>query len=163
MSRLLRLTLMLSGLVALHPIALDRVSAQDQFFDLNGVRIRYVDQGSGQPVVLLHGFGGSLESGWVETGVLPNLARDYRVIALDYRGHGQSDKPHDPKSYGRHMGQDVVRLLDHLNIARAHIVGHSLGAGITATLLTTHPDRFLTATLSGGAGRQQWTTQDAAA
>ena len=57
------------------------------------------------------------------------------------------------------MGQDVVRPLDHLNIARAHIVGHSPGAGITAQLLTTNPDRFLTATLSGAAGRQQWTPQ----
>ena len=61
------------------------------------------------------------------------------------------------------MGEDVVRLLDHLHIARAHIVGHSMGAGITAKLLTTNPDRFLTATLSGAAGRQQWTPQDAAA
>ena len=61
------------------------------------------------------------------------------------------------------MGQDVVRLLDHLNIARAHIVGHSMGAGITAQLLTTNPDRFLTATLSGSAGRQGWTSEAAAA
>jgi pimeloyl-ACP methyl ester carboxylesterase len=61
------------------------------------------------------------------------------------------------------MGQDVVRLLDHLHIARAHIVGHSMGAGITAKLLTTDPDRFLTATLSGSAGRQRWTPEDAAA
>jgi pimeloyl-ACP methyl ester carboxylesterase len=61
------------------------------------------------------------------------------------------------------MGQDVVRLLDHLNIARAHIVGHSMGAGITAILLTTNPDRFLTATLSGSAGRQGWTPEAAAA
>jgi pimeloyl-ACP methyl ester carboxylesterase len=163
MTRLWKWTLLLSSLFVLHLVAFDLVSAQDQFFDSNGVRIRYVDQGSGQPVVLLHGFGGSLDSSWVGTGVLPNLATDYRVIALDYRGHGQSDKPHDPKSYGPQLGQDVVRLLDHLHIARAHIVGHSLGAGITAQLLTTNPDRFLTATLSGGAGRQQWTTQDAAA
>jgi pimeloyl-ACP methyl ester carboxylesterase len=114
-------------------------------------------------VVLLHGFSGNLDGSWVETGVLPKLATDYRVIALDYRGHGQSDKPHDPKSYGIQLSQDVVRLLDHLHIARAHIVGHSMGAGITAQLLTTNPDRFLTATLSGAAGRQTWTTQDAAA
>jgi pimeloyl-ACP methyl ester carboxylesterase len=114
-------------------------------------------------VVLLHGFSGNLDASWVETGVLPNVATDYRVIALDYRGHGKSDKPHDPKSYGLQMGQDVVRLLDHLNIPRAHIVGHSLGAGITAKLLTTNPDRFLTATLSGAAGRQRWTPEDAAA
>jgi pimeloyl-ACP methyl ester carboxylesterase len=59
------------------------------------------------------------------------------------------------------MGQDVVRLLDHLNIARAHIVGHSMGAGITAKLLTTNPNRFLTATLSGSAGRQGWTPEAA--
>ena len=91
----------------------------------------------GQPVVLLHGFSGSLDTGWVETGVLPTLASDYRVIALDSRGHGKSDKPHDPQSYGLQMGQDVVRLLDHLHIARAHIVGHSMGAGITAKLLTS--------------------------
>ena len=163
MTRLFRLTLMLLVLVVLGHVALDCVAAQDQFFDSNGVRIRYVDQGSGPPVVLIHGFSGSLESGWVETGVLPNLATDYRVIALDCRGFGQSDKPHDPKSYGIEMSQDVVRLLDHLNIPRAHIVGHSMGAGITAQLLTTNPDRFLTATLSGAAGRQQWTPQDAAA
>jgi pimeloyl-ACP methyl ester carboxylesterase len=127
------------------------------------VRIRYIDQGSGPPVVLLHGFSGSLDSSWVETGVLPQLATDYRVIALDYRGHGKSDKPHDPQSYGIQLSQDVVRLLDHLHITRAHIVGHSMGAGITAQLLTTNPDRFLTATLSGSAGRQQWTPEDAAA
>jgi pimeloyl-ACP methyl ester carboxylesterase len=59
------------------------------------------------------------------------------------------------------MGQDAVRLLDHLNIARAHIVGHSMGAGITAKLLTTNPNRFLTATLSGSAGRQGWTPEAA--
>jgi pimeloyl-ACP methyl ester carboxylesterase len=163
MTRFLRLTLILLGLVALHLFALDRVSAQDQFFDSNGVRIRYVEQGSGPPVVLLHGFSGNLDSAWVETGVLPTLVTDYRVIAFDSRGNGKSDKPHDPKSYGLQMGQDVVRLLDHLHIARAHIVGHSLGAIITAKLLTTNPDRFLTATLSGAAGRQRWTPENAAA
>jgi pimeloyl-ACP methyl ester carboxylesterase len=162
MTRLLRLTLILSVIFALDLFALDLVAAQDQFFDSNGVRIRYVDQGSGQPVVLIHGYTGSI-AGWVETGVLPNLEKDYRVIALDCRGHGKSDKPHDPQSYGIQMGQDVVRLLDHLNIARAHIVGYSMGAGITAKLLTTNPDRFLTATLGGAAGRQNWTAQDEAA
>jgi pimeloyl-ACP methyl ester carboxylesterase len=114
MTRRLRLMVILLGLVALHLVALDRVSAQDQFFDSNGVRIRYVEQGSGPPVVLIHGFSGNLDA-------------------------------------------------DHLNIARAHIVGHSMGAGITAKLLTTNPDRFLTATLSGSAGRQRWTPEDAAA
>jgi len=162
MTRLLRLILMLSVIFALDLFVLGIVAAQDQFFDSDGVRIHYVDQGAGQPVVLVHGYTGSLTR-WVETGVLPNLARDYRVIALDCRGHGQSDKPHNPQSYGIQMGQDVVRLLDHLNISQAHIVGYSMGAGITAKLLTTHPDRFLTATLGGGTGRHNWTTQNEAA
>jgi len=85
MTRFLRLTLILSGFFTLHLLTPDLVSAQDQFFDSNGVRTRYVDQGSGPPVVLLHGFSGNLDSSWVETGVLPNLATNYRVIALDYR------------------------------------------------------------------------------
>ena len=91
--------------------------------------------------------------------MFPNLAKDHRVIALDLRGHGKSDKPHDPKAYVE-LGQDVVRLLDHLNIARAHIVGYSLGGNITAKLLTTDPDRFITSTLGGSSGRRHWTDQD---
>jgi hypothetical protein len=83
MTRYLRLMVILLGLFALHFFALDRVSAQDQFFDSNGVHIRYIDQGSGPPVVLIHGFSGSLDSGWIETGVLPKLATDYQVNALD--------------------------------------------------------------------------------
>jgi pimeloyl-ACP methyl ester carboxylesterase len=133
--------------------------AQDQFFDSNGVRIRYTDRGSGEAIVLIHGNGGSLQ-GWSDSGVLPNLVRDYRLVALDARGHGRSGKPHEVKAYGREMGLDVVRLLDHLGIARAHIVGYSMGASITAQLLTTHPDRFITATLGGAAGRFRWTAED---
>jgi pimeloyl-ACP methyl ester carboxylesterase len=112
MTRGLRPMVILLGLVVLHLFALDLMSAEDQFFDSNGVRIRYVEQGSGPPVVLLHGLSGNLDASWVETGVLPNVATDYRIIALDYRGHGKSDKPHDPKSYGLQMGQDVVRRGD---------------------------------------------------
>jgi pimeloyl-ACP methyl ester carboxylesterase len=134
-------------------------SAEDKFFNSNGVRIRYVDLGTGEPVVLIHGYTGVVERAWITTGVLPNLAKDHRVIALDLRGHGKSDKPHDPKAYSE-LGQDVVRLLDHLNIARAHIVGYSLGGAITAKLLTTNPDRFITSTLGGSSGRRRWTDQD---
>jgi pimeloyl-ACP methyl ester carboxylesterase len=134
-------------------------SAQDQFFDSNGVRMRYVEQGTGDVVVLIHGNGGSLQ-GWIDRGVLPTLARDYRVVAIDARGHGKSGKPHDPRAYGREMGLDVIRLLDHLKVRRAHIIGYSMGASITATLLTSHPDRFITATLGGAAGRFRWTAED---
>jgi pimeloyl-ACP methyl ester carboxylesterase len=135
--------------------------AQDQFFDSNGVRIRYVEQGSGDVVVLLHGNGSTLKA-WIDAGVFPQLAQEYRVIALDARGHGQSGKPHDVHAYGREMGLDVIRLLDHLGIRRAHIVGYSMGASITAQLLTTHAERFRSATLGGAAGRFRWTEAQAA-
>lgn len=80
--------------------------------------------------------------------------------AFDDRGHGLSDKPHDPKQYGKEMALDIVRLLDHLEIKRTHIVAYSLGAMITSQLLTTHPERFLTVTLGGSAGRFRWTAHD---
>jgi len=135
------------------------VSAQDKFFTSNGVRIRYVDQGTGEPVVLVHGYTNDIERNWFETGVFPNFVKDHRVIALDLRGHGKSDKPHDPKAYAE-LGQDVLRLLDHLNIVRAHIVGYSLGGIITAKLLTTNPDRFITVALIAASGRRSWSAQD---
>ena len=134
---------------------------QDRFFDSNGVRIRYVEQGSGDPIVLLHGDGGNL-NGWIDSGVLPNLAQNYRVIAFDARGSGKSGKPHEVKAYGREMGLDVIRLMDHLGIKRAHIVGYSMGAHITAQLLTTHSARFLSVTLGGAAGRFRWPEEDIA-
>ncbi|HSL69514.1 MAG TPA: alpha/beta fold hydrolase [Longimicrobiales bacterium] len=136
-----------------------RAQAQDRVFDSNGILIHYIEQGQGEPIVLIHGNLGSAER-WVRSGVLANLARDYRVIALDLRGFGKSGKPHDPKQYGRELGLDVVRLLDHLEINRAHIVGYSMGAAIAAHLLTSHPERVLTATLGGGAGWFTWTTAD---
>jgi len=135
--------------------------AQDKFFDSDGVRIRYVDEGSGDAVVLIHGQGGTLNI-WITSGVLPALAHDYRVIALDARGHGKSGKPHDVKAYGREMGLDVLRLLDHLGIRRAHVIGYSMGAHITAQLLTTDAERFISATLTGAAGRFRYTDEQLA-
>jgi pimeloyl-ACP methyl ester carboxylesterase len=135
--------------------------AQDLNFDSAGVRIRYVDRGKGEPVVLLHGNGGSLQ-GWIDSGIAANLERDYRVIALDARGHGRSGKPHEAAAYGQQMGLDVVRLLDHLGIGRAHVVGYSMGASILGKLVTTHPERFLTLTMGGSTGRFKFTPAEAA-
>jgi pimeloyl-ACP methyl ester carboxylesterase len=132
-------------------VAAPGARAGNKHFDANGVKIRYTDQGQGEPVVLVHGFGANLEVQWDLPGIIKALARDHRVIALDVRGHGKSGKPHDPKKYGAEMAEDVVRLLDHLKIKKAHVVGYSMGAMITARLLVAHPDRLLTATL-GGAG-----------
>lgn len=129
--------------------------AEYAFFDSDGVRIRYLDVGAGPPVVLIHGFTRSIER-WEATGILQDLSRDYRVIAFDARGHGESDKPHDPKQYGANMAEDAIRLLDHLNIDRAHIIGYSMGSRLTGYLIVKFPERFATATLGASPPRRQW-------
>lgn len=126
-------------------------AARDTFFTSGNARIHYIDRGAGQPIVFLHGYTGSLERHFVASGVAANLEKDHRVIAFDLRGHGTSDKPRDASEYGAQMGLDVIRLLDHLRIQRAHVVGYSLGAFITGWLLTTYPNRIATATLVAGA------------
>ena len=125
---------------------------EDKYFDANGVKIRYIEAGKGESIVLLHGGTSSLES-WTSRGVVDNLARDFRVIAFDARGHGKSDSPRDPAAYGRQQALDVVRILDALKIERAHIIGFSLGSSTVAQLLTLHPERFLTGVQVAGAGR----------
>jgi pimeloyl-ACP methyl ester carboxylesterase len=129
--------------------------ADEGFFDSNGVKIRYTVEGRGEPVLFIHGFTANIEKNWGLPGTLKSLAQDYRVIALDNRGHGKSDKPHDPKQYGAEMVEDAIRLLDHLKIDKAHVVGYSMGATITLRLLVTHPDRVLSATLGGSGGLRE--------
>ena len=115
----------------------------DQFFDSAGVRIRYVEQGSGTPIVLMHGYTGTADRHFLANGVFANLAKDYRVIAVDLRGHGKSGKPHESKAYGEEMARDIARLLDHLKIQRAHIAGYSLGAFIAGRFAALYPDRSI--------------------
>ncbi|HLJ96329.1 MAG TPA: alpha/beta hydrolase [Gemmataceae bacterium] len=124
--------------------------AEECYFDSGGVKIHYVVEGKGEPVLLVHGFAANIYFQWGMPGILKTLAKDYQVIAMDCRGHGQSGKPHDPRMYGMEVVEDLVRLLDHLKIRKAHVVGYSLGAFITLKLITTHPDRLLSATLGGG-------------
>jgi pimeloyl-ACP methyl ester carboxylesterase len=127
--------------------------AEEKSFDSNGTKIVYLDEGAGQVVVILHGFTQSATELWgtpTDRGpLLTTLAEDYRVIALDQRGHGKSDKPDDAKKYGNEMAEDVVRLLDHLKVRKAHVVGYSLGAWVAGTLLATHPDRLSSVTFGG--------------
>ncbi len=120
-------------------------------FDSKGVKVHYAIEGKGEPVLLIHGFAATTQFQWELPGIVRALAKDHRVIAMDVRGHGQSDKPTDPKQYGAEMAEDAVRLLDHLKIDKAHVVGYSMGALITGKLMALHPDRLLSATL-GGAG-----------
>lgn len=125
--------------------------AGEGYFDSNGVQIHYFVEGKGDPVLLIHGFAVNAELQWVVPGVFKALAKDHFVIAFDVRGHGKSDKPSGADKYGTEMVEDAVRLLDHLKIKKAHVVGYSMGALITGKLMVTHPDRVLSATL-GGAG-----------
>jgi pimeloyl-ACP methyl ester carboxylesterase len=120
-----------------------------QTFDANGVKIAYFVQGKGEPVVLIHGWLSSAGINWVLPGTSALLARDYQVIALDVRGHGQSDKPTKDDAYGRELVEDVVRLLDRLKIKKAHIVGYSMGGIIAANFIVRHPERVLSGTLGG--------------
>jgi pimeloyl-ACP methyl ester carboxylesterase len=130
-------------------------AAEDRYFDSGGVKIHYTVEGQGEPVLLIHGFGSNLHQNWVGPGVAKALATSYRVIALDNRGHGRSEKPHEPEKYGLEMVEDAVRLLDHLGIDKAHVVGYSMGAAIANKLLATHPERVLTVTLGGAAGLRE--------
>lgn len=129
----------------------DSAQGTDHFFDSDGVKIHYKIVGEGEPVLLIHGFTANIGLQWGVPGVIKALAPSYQVVAIDNRGHGSSGKPHHPADYGMKMVEDQVRLLDHLRIKKAHIVGYSMGGFITMKLLATHPDRFLSATL-GGAG-----------
>jgi len=122
----------------------------------DGVKLHYWALGpapgaaAGRPVVLLHGFTGSADM-WLMNGVAAALRSGHRVLALDCRGHGRSDKPHDPMKYGLQIADDVAELLDHEKIAQAHVHGFSLGGWILAQLINRHPGRLATATFYGHA------------
>ena len=140
------------GLVALLVMfALISAEGEDRFFVSNGVRLRYVVEGQGTPVVLIHGLTLDVESQWEEAGTMKALAKDHQVIAFDCRGHGKSDKPHAPAAYGLEMVEDVRRLLDALHLRKAHLVGYSLGSSIALKFLTIHPERCLSVVLGEGA------------
>jgi len=124
-----------------------------QFFDSAGVQFFYVDEGprDADPVILVHGFAANGDLNWRAPGIVDALKDSYRVITVDNRGHGLSGKPHDPQQYGIEMVNDIVRLMDHLKIEKAHLVGYSMGAFITLKFITTHPERLLSA-MPCGAG-----------
>jgi pimeloyl-ACP methyl ester carboxylesterase len=118
-------------------------------FDSAGVKIAYVTAGDGEPVILIHGLYSSAAMNWEMPGTFEMLAKHYHVIALDLRGHGQSDKPTDEASYGQPMADDILRLMDHLKIPKAQVVGYSLGGIIVMKFVIDHPDRVVAATLGG--------------
>lgn len=112
-------------------------------FDSDGVEIAYLDEGTGEPVILVHGFASNVIFNWVDPGWVRHLTRaGYRVIALDNRGHGESDKLYDTAAYGAPlMAEDVRRLMDHLGLETADVMGYSMGARISAFLGVQAPQR----------------------
>lgn len=120
-------------------------------FHNGSVEIAYLDEGEGDPIVLVHGFASTKNVNWVYPGWVSTLTRaGRRVIALDNRGHGESDKLYDPELY--HIGTmagDVRALMDHLGIARADLMGYSMGGRITAYLAAHDPQRLRSAILGG--------------
>ena len=127
------------------------------YFEHAGIRLFYsdtvgdmaADGDEREAVILLHGFAVNGDLNWRLTGVAKALREDYRVIVLDQRGHGLSSKPHEPEAYGAEMAEDVVRLMDYLNIDRAHVAGYSLGGYVALKLAALHPERLLSVGVLG--------------
>jgi pimeloyl-ACP methyl ester carboxylesterase len=122
-----------------------------QVFGSDGVRIAFMDEGVGKPILLIHGFASSVRYNWVEPGWIRFLTGNgFRVVAFDNRGHGSSEKLYRSEDYAAPlMAEDARRLLDHLHIAQADIMGYSMGARITAFLAINHPERVASAVFGG--------------
>jgi pimeloyl-ACP methyl ester carboxylesterase len=120
-------------------------------FTHGDVDIAFLDEGEGDPIVLVHGFASNKEVNWVYPGWVSTLTRaGRRVIALDNRGHGASTKLYDPAAYHSDlMAEDVRALIDHLDLPRTDVMGYSLGGRITAGLAETHSHRVRAAILGG--------------
>lgn len=101
-------------------------------------------------MLLLHGFASSTKANWGDTGWLDLLAANYRVLAMDCRGHGLSAKPHGREAYGgRTLVADVIRLLDHLSVPRALLMGYSMGARTSLRVVCAYPERIRAVVLGG--------------
>ena len=120
-------------------------------FHNGAVGIAYLDEGQGEPIVLIHGFASSKNVNWVYPRWVSELTKNgRRAIALDLRGHGESSKPYDPAQYGiARLAGDVTALMDHLGVERADLMGYSLGARITGWLAYAQPQRLRSAIFGG--------------
>jgi pimeloyl-ACP methyl ester carboxylesterase len=124
-------------------------------FNSGGVEIAYQTAGEGPPVLLVHGFASNARVNWWDTGWVKTLTEaGRRVITFDHRGHGASEKLYDPSLYpAAEMAEDARRLLDHLEIAQADVMGYSMGARVSAFLAIAHPARVRRAVFAGLASR----------
>ncbi len=136
--------LLLVAYVAFHQV-------RGEYFDSAGVKIHYTDQGTGEAVILVHGYNANSDLNWRLPRIHSALLRHFRVVTMDVRGHGLSEKPHDASKYGIEIVNDVQRLMDHLKIAKAHLVGYSMGGFITLKFAAVHPERLISAMPCGAA------------
>ena len=120
-------------------------------FQHGSVEIAFIDEGEGEPIVLVHGFASTKEVNWVQPGWVATLTQaGRRAVALDNRGHGRSSKLYDPTDYHTEkMADDVRALMDHLGLDRIDVMGYSMGARICAFLAVKHPERVRSAILGG--------------
>lgn len=116
---------------------------------IDGVRIAFSSEGSGDSVVLIHGLHSSTELNWRNPSIIKELAQNYQVICLDLPGHGESDKPESKDAYGLQMAHDVAKIMEHLKVWKAHIVGYSLGGMVALKFAAVHSDMTLSVTLCG--------------
>ncbi len=126
-----------------------------QKFNSAGVEIAYGDEGTGKPILLIHGFASNARVNWQATGWIKTLlGAGYRVITIDNRGHGESEKLYDVENYSASiMAEDANRLLDHLEIKQAAVMGYSMGARISTFLTLLHPDKVSHLIIAGLAER----------
>ncbi|OWK27986.1 alpha/beta fold hydrolase [Sphingomonas mucosissima] len=117
------------------------------FTTSDGTRLHYVEMGTGTPVILIHGAGGSAVGNWFVNGFAKELARTNRVIGIDMRGHGTSER--GPEDGRGKMAGDVLEFMRQQGIARAHIGGFSMGGAVTLSLLASNPEKFITAHFGG--------------
>ncbi len=113
----------------------------------DGTKFHYVEQGSGTPMILIHGLTSSATNNWFSTGIGQKLAKTNRVIAIDMRGHGETGP--SPEDSDGTMIQDIIDFMDYLKIEKAHIGGYSMGGATTSGLLKIAPERFITASVMG--------------
>ena len=140
-------TLLIAGLIATGSALAKDPWAHHYYTVADGTKLHYVEMGKGTPVILIHGAGGSAVGNWFSNGIAPAIADTNRVIGIDMRGHALSEA--GPPGGRANMAQDVLEFMKQQKIEKAHIGGYSMGGGVTLNLLTTNPEKFITAHFGG--------------
>lgn len=134
--------LIYSGCIIFHP-------EKGHFTTNQDISLHYIEKGEGQPVILIHGILANSNLNWRFPKIINRLSKNFYVVSFDLRGHGKSDKPNGEEMYGIQLVNDVCRIMDHLNINKAHIIGYSLGGFIALKFATCYPEKIYSVTIAG--------------